>query len=148
MPFSFSDIKQSAVDIFATSNGILGNPFTTAYIIGIITCLIVIFIMRKDNITSSRVKLFKILIYTTLFASCLIFFQNTILLKKIDNKNSIETVNRLVQGGDFNKTTESYVEFRPNGNTSVNIQMDPLYTNPAKLDNEYNFVTMHKQATY
>jgi hypothetical protein len=144
MPFSFGDVTQSSLDFFTSSNGILGNPFTTAYIIGIITCIIIIFIMRKDNIKSSKVKLFKILIYTTLFASCLIFCQNTILMKNLENKKSVDVATKLVNGGDFDKKTESYVEFRPNNSTSVNIQMDPLYTNPNKTDNkDYKFVTLN-----
>ena len=64
MPFSFSDIKKSLLDIFAKPNGILGNPFTVAYVLGIIICIIVIFLMRNDDISNGRIKLFKLFIYS------------------------------------------------------------------------------------
>jgi len=141
MPFSFSDIKKSLLDIFAKPNGILGNPFTVAYVLGIIICIIVIFLMRNDDISNGRIKLFKLFIYSSIVAVCLIISQNTILIKDIENKRSLVMTDKVINGGDYTNVN-GYVGFKPNGGTAV-IRNDPLLTTNTlgeSVDEKVNFL--------
>ena len=138
MPFSFSDISKSLSDIFAKPNGLLGNPFTVAYILGIIICIIVIFLMRDDDINNGKIKLFKLFIYSSIFAACLIISQNTILIKDIENKRSLVMTDKVINGGDM-VNTNGYVGFKPDGSTSV-MRIDPMLTT-----NTFNGGSMEEQ---
>lgn len=141
MPFSFSDVKKSILDIFAKPNGLLGNPFTVAYVLGILICIIVIFLLRNDEITDGKVKLFKIFIYSSILAACLIICQNTILIKDIEAKKSSALATQIIHGGD-QKYTNSYIKFKPDDQMFVQENKPMLTTSsfPESVDEQVKLI--------
>jgi hypothetical protein len=126
MPFSFSDVKKSLLDIFAQPNGLLGNSFTVAYILGLLVCIIVIFLMRNDEISDGKVKLFKLFIYSSILAACLIICQNTILIKDIESRKSSALTSHILNDG-IQTNTNSYMSFKPNSQIPVQ-EFRPILT--------------------
>lgn len=83
MPVALNDIAngfKNKMDPFARFA--LRNPLTTALTISIIVCILLIWIFKDDNIVNRRVKLTKMLVYTFMLSTVVIFLQTAAIIKK------------------------------------------------------------------